>query len=129
MVIVVEVQVREVVLRTPVQQSDGFRGILVAGGRVPRVEQNPYVVAADLIDFSRTGMQVWTDLELTIGEEITATLRDPSRKVELGLGGHVQWQRRIDQRFAVGIQFTAEVSWEIMGELFIRGILDQDSAV
>ena len=86
-------------------------------------------VVAELIDFSRKGMQVSTDLELTVGEEITATLRDPGRKVELGLGGHVQWQRRIDQRFAVGIQFTAEVSWEIMGELFIRGILDQDSAV
>ena len=84
---------------------------------------------AELVDFSRKGMQVHTDVEFEVGEEVTATLRDSSSKVELPLTCHVQWQRPIENGFAVGFQFDKEVSWEIMGELFIRGILDQDSAV
>ena len=68
--------------------------------------------------------------QVQIESGITAFLREPSARLEVQLSGKVQWQRRTDdQQFAIGFQFAEEVNWEIMGELFLSGILDQKTAV
>jgi hypothetical protein len=83
-----------------------------------------------LVDFSRKGMQILADVSFEIGEKITVFLREPSAKLEVQLSGIVQWQRSMDdQKFAIGCQFAEDVNWEIMGELFLSGILDQRTAV
>ncbi|NIL96313.1 MAG: hypothetical protein GTO26_02960 [Planctomycetales bacterium] len=83
-----------------------------------------------LVDFSRKGMQILSPRPLQIGEKISGVLRATDGQLEVKLYGTVQWQRGAEgQQFAIGCQFDEEVDWEVMGELFLSGILDQKMAV
>ncbi|NIP86443.1 MAG: hypothetical protein GTO03_13095, partial [Planctomycetales bacterium] len=83
-------------------------------------DDDPHAAAlcCQLVDFSRKGMQILADVPFETGEQITAVLRQPGTPFELQRDARVQWQRpTADQKFAVGCQFSEQVSWETMGEL------------
>ena len=87
-------------------------------------------ILTELVDFSRKGMQVLSDVELQVGDQVMAILRDAASGLDLRLSATVQWQRSADNsKFAIGFQFADEVNWEVLGELFLSGILDQQTAV
>ena len=87
-------------------------------------------VSAGLVDFSRNGIKVLSDVELAMGEEITAVVRDAGANIELKVLATVQWQRRTDNdKYSIGCQFVDAVDWEVLGDLFLSGVLDQQSVV
>jgi hypothetical protein len=122
------VDVSQFVLRDP-------RYIIAEGNEVPvevrRIDgRQPQVVRGTLADFSRKGMQLRSDTSLEIGEVVSATLHDGKLSFQIELEGTVQWQRQsADGDYAIGLKFAEDVNWEVLGELFLSGILDQSTAV
>ena len=87
-------------------------------------------VLAKLIDFSRRGMQFLTATQYDQGESLYVHLRDGQSDFEVRLEGTVQWQRSAeDNAFSIGCQFHEEVDWATLGELFLCGILNRETAV
>jgi hypothetical protein len=87
-------------------------------------------VLAKLIDFSRRGMQFLTATQYDHGEPLYVHLRDGQSDFEVRLEGTVQWQRSAEgNAFSIGCQFQEEVDWATLGELFLCGILNRETAV
>jgi hypothetical protein len=80
-------------------------------------------------DISRTGMHLVLSKTLAIGATAFVTLRDSRGDAVLAREGKVQWARvGTDQRWHVGVEFTTQLDWETLGELFLRNILNAEAA-
>jgi len=97
--------------------------VLRRGGRLPKR------LPAMLIDLSRKGIQLRVAMLLERGERITVRLLHLPLEEEYALDATVQWMRLADgNTYAVGCQFDDEIDFEILGELFLDGLLDTELA-
>lgn len=79
---------------------------------------------ADLGDVSRLGLRLILDSSLPEDARIRLRLEQPANRFSATLPVTVRWSRLGDDgRWAVGCVFDQELSWELMGELFLNGIL------
>jgi hypothetical protein len=85
-------------------------------------------VDAQLVDLSRSGFQLRTSVPLSLGETISARLRDEDSGLQLVLVGVARWQRPADDGagWFLGCQCEQELDWAIMGELFLNDVLVMD---
>lgn len=81
--------------------------------------------AARLLDCSRTDAQLIVAHRVTPGERILVRLRDDESGLQLDVAGTVAWQEQENEvAWRIGCQFTQELDWETLGELFLCGILE-----
>ena len=84
----------------------------------------PSRLPADLLDFSRHGARLRTDVALVENEPIVILLRNASIGLDLAFPGAVRWCGQQEEGSRLyGCQFKEEVSLETLGELFLAGIL------
>lgn len=77
-----------------------------------------------LLDFSRHGSGARLDLQLDTGESVTLVIEDEGGKFTASLPGMVRWVvSEGDDVWMFGCLFAETVSWEICGELFLRGFV------
>jgi hypothetical protein len=113
----------EFVVRRPRHEAISDSGCLVTvewiGGS--------HVVSAELGDVSRQGLKLIVDGQFPEGVQIRLHLEQPSTHFHVTLPGTVRWSHlQDDGRWAAGCLFDQELSWELMGELFLNGILSAD---
>jgi hypothetical protein len=83
------------------------------------------VFEAKLIDLSRHGMQVQLAAPVVTGERVVLRIHDASDGLDVALAGLVRWQRAAGTgAWNAGSIFDDMVDYEVLGELFLRGILD-----
>jgi hypothetical protein len=83
--------------------------------------------AAQLADLSRQGLKAVTERELGSGETVEIQLELPENGglIQLSKEATVRWVKlQDDGHWALGLQFPQELPWEIMGELFLGGVLN-----
>ena len=84
---------------------------------------------AKLVNLSRSGLQITIGEPLAREELVTVHIRDAQGTVEVALKGWVRWQRSLGpQNWSIGCELEQPLSYEALGELFLSGILDMDSA-
>ncbi|MCA9246506.1 MAG: PilZ domain-containing protein [Planctomycetales bacterium] len=112
------------IARAPRHAATGVESLRLtyrrAGGK-------PDAVEAELIDLSRSGIQFRTGAAMVNGERVSMCIED----VETGFRSEheavVRWQRTApEKRWLTGCQFLAELSWEVLGELFLTEALSRD---
>jgi len=108
--------------RPPRHQTDRAEAIEVelrrSEGAVPKV------VVAELLDFSRQGARLRTEDLLDDDEPLIICLRTAESGLDLTLPGAVRWRaQEASGRWSYGCEFTEEVPLEMLGELFLCGIL------
>jgi hypothetical protein len=87
------------------------------------------LVQAELQNLSRNGYQVRTPVPLNTHEPVHLHLRIEEAKIDLTLPGTVQWQRPAgDGTWLAGCHADCPIEWEILGELFLSGVLSTDLA-
>ena len=78
---------------------------------------------AQLLNFSRSGLQLRVPLELSVDQKITLKITD-SEELDLSLSATVRWcSGQEPAAWNIGCQFDDAVDWESLGELFLRGVL------
>jgi len=81
-------------------------------------------VAAELVDFSRHGARVRAEAALAQDELVAIRLRQPTTGLDVALPGAVRWRsQEASGHWLYGCQFKEEVPLEMLGELFLCGIL------
>lgn len=108
----------------------------VVGGESAVVElrryagRTPDVLTARLLDFSRQGAKLELPTSLVLAEPVVLRLRPAQKQMEWEFPANILWQRAVESgAWLVGCRFSAEVSFETLGELFLNGILsDKPSA-
>lgn len=85
-------------------------------------------LAAELADVSRQGLKLILDANMPNDARIRLCLEQPANRFSVTLPVTVRWSRLEDDgRWGVGCVFDRELSWELMGELFLNGILSVDT--
>src|SRR5262245_15633624 len=83
--------------------------------------------SAQLGDLSRQGLKLVTAQEVANDETIQVELVLPGRLLVLSKSATVRWGKyQDDGQWAIGLQFEQELAWEVMGELFLNGVLSYD---
>ena len=86
--------------------------------------QRPQVVTAELLDLSRQGSRLRSESVLGEDEILTICLRTGELALDLDLTGVVRWRKQeAGGRWLYGCEFKDELSLEMLGELFLCGIL------
>jgi hypothetical protein len=84
----------------------------------------PARFAAELVDFSRQGARLRTEVLLADDEAIKIFLPKASTGIDVAFPGAVRWRAEEEaSRWLYGCQFKDEVPLETLGELFLAGIL------
>ncbi|HJT34587.1 MAG TPA: PilZ domain-containing protein [Pirellulales bacterium] len=79
---------------------------------------------AQLVDLSRQGARLVLGAPPAENEPIVFRLSDKHTGIDLALPGAVRWlTKQDDGRWLIGCEFTEELSLEMLGELFLCGIL------
>lgn len=82
---------------------------------------------ADLVDLSRQGLKLVLDAKLPAEARLKLKLVQPANRFTLNIPVTVRWSRQENsERWAAGCIFDQELSWEVMGEMFLNGILCTD---
>jgi hypothetical protein len=114
---------KQQMLRRPRHEAldiEGCRIWLELAGREPVAS---YEVR--LVDLSRHGMQVRIAAPVATGEDVILHICDTNDRLDLALPGTARWQRASGEGvYSVGCLFDELVDYEVLGELFLRGILD-----
>lgn len=78
-----------------------------------------------LLDFSRHGSGARLNLPLDTGELVTLVIEDDNGRFKASLPGRVRWVVPEEEEgvWMFGCLFAETVSWEICGELFLRGFV------
>jgi hypothetical protein len=85
-------------------------------------------LAAELADVSRQGLKLILDTRMPEDARMRLCLEQPTNRFSVTLPLTVRWSRLEDDgRWGVGCVFDRELSWELMGELFLNGILSAKS--
>lgn len=83
---------------------------------------------AELADVSRFGLKLILDTEMPADARLRLCLEQAANQFHVVLPVTVRWSRLEDDgRWGVGCLFDRELSWELMGELFLNGILSVDT--
>jgi hypothetical protein len=81
-----------------------------------------------LVDLSRQGVQLRLASPRKPGENLNIRIQCEESRLDATLRGTVRWQKTAGgERWAVGCIFEEELSYELMGELFLSGILQMDA--
>jgi hypothetical protein len=81
-----------------------------------------------LVDVSRLGLQVKLTDSLEPDEPLVVHIQHSQAKLDVALAGRVRWQRQChDGHWAVGCVFDQAIDYEVMGELFLCGILSMQA--
>jgi len=84
-------------------------------------------VEVELIDLSRSGIQFCTSAALIDGQRIRIVMEDVATRFQSEQDAIVRWQRSAGERLWLsGCQFVTELSWEVLGELFLNDSLSRD---
>jgi hypothetical protein len=85
------------------------------------------LVQAELQNLSRHGYHVKTPVSLNAQQRVNLHLRIEDSTIDLTLPGTVQWQRPAgDGTWLAGCQADYAIDWEMLGELFLSGVLSTD---
>jgi hypothetical protein len=85
-------------------------------------------VDAELSDVSRFGLKLILDKEMPPDARLRLSLKQTANQFHVILPVTVRWSRLEDDgRWGIGCIFDREMSWELMGELFLNGILSIDT--
>jgi hypothetical protein len=85
-------------------------------------------VIAELVDLSRQGLKAVCDHQFRNGASVGVEIQLPTTSMQLSPSAKIRWCRiQEDGRWAVGLLFDQELSWEAMGELFLNGVLASES--
>ena len=83
---------------------------------------------AELADVSRQGLKLVLGAELPEQARAQLCLAQPANDFSVTLPVTVRWSRlQDDGRWSAGCIFDRELSWELMGELFLNGILSAET--
>ena len=89
--------------------------------------KQPSLIAAELVDFSRSGFRLRLAAPVEVKENLSIELHVEQSQSPWQFPATVRWQRAEgSQSWLVGCQAQSEVDWETLGELFLRGILSTD---
>ncbi len=86
-----------------------------------------YAAAEDavLVDLSRHGVRLIAAVEPAAGESVEVRLGNRDGQLLLGLPATVRWCRtEADGQCDIGCSLVNELPWDVLGELFIGGVLD-----
>ena len=91
-------------------------------------QENPQQRDVVLLDFSRKGAKLELTSPITPGGQVLLHVQDDAANLNVRLKGTVRWQRRqAEGCWLLGCQFEQLVEYEVIGELFISGILATES--
>ncbi|MGE3777140.1 MAG: PilZ domain-containing protein, partial [Pirellulaceae bacterium] len=80
-----------------------------------------------LADLSRQGLKAATEGELPTDELVRIEAELPDGRLLLSPRATVRWAKIQDNgQWTAGLQFDQELPWEVMGELFLSGVLSRD---
>lgn len=83
--------------------------------------------AAELADVSRNGLKLLLDCEIPHDTRLQLCLEQLANRFSVTLPVTVRWSHLEDDgRWGIGCIFDHELTWELMGELFLNGILSVD---
>jgi hypothetical protein len=81
-----------------------------------------------LRDFSRKGAKLELAAPMTPNAEVLLHLQNADENLDVAIAGQTCWQRRVDEgSWLLGCNFEKEVTYEVIGELFLSGILEMHS--
>lgn len=81
-----------------------------------------------LVDFSRKGAKLTLNLPVAPDSDVILHIEATSQGVDLQLPGKVRWQRiEGPGSWVLGCMFEQEVPYEVIGEMFLSGVLSTDS--
>lgn len=85
------------------------------------------VVEAELLDLSRTGLQLRLPCFLEEGRRVAVRLEDTQAQSRLEFQATVRWSRHEpDDTCVVGFALAGGIAWESLGELFLHDLLRTD---
>jgi hypothetical protein len=91
------------------------------------LENEGDVWCAQLADLSRQGLRAITHREMPATETVRIQAELTDTLVQLAAAAKVRWVKlQEDGQWTCGLQFEQELSYEVMGELFLSGALSQD---
>ncbi len=77
-----------------------------------------------LVDLSRQGLQVQAAVLVSEGDRLVVELHDPTGATLIQQQATVRWQKPAEPLgWLIGCQFTDELSWEVLGELFLHELI------
>lgn len=107
--------------RRPLHAANGDEAVSVS---IERPLGSPGGSEAQLVDLSRQGARLVVGDPPAENEPIVFRLSDEHTGIDLALPGAVRWlTKQDDGRWLIGCEFTEELSLEMLGELFLCGIL------
>lgn len=107
--------------RRPRHAANGDEAVSVS---IERPLGSPGGSEAQLVDLSRQGARLVVGDPPAENEPIVFRLSDEHTGIDLALPGAVRWlTKQDDGRWLIGCEFTEELSLEMLGELFLCGIL------
>jgi len=78
-----------------------------------------------LTNLSRNGIQLCLAEPLPCDEHAVIRIRHVQGDLDVELAGVVRWRRTSgDDGWSIGCEFNEPLSYEVLGELFLRGILE-----
>lgn len=81
--------------------------------------------SATLVDLSRNGCRLASACELKAGDTIRLVLDQPESERRTDILADVRWRQRTSGgTWEYGLEFTPELEWEFLGELFLSGALE-----
>jgi hypothetical protein len=88
----------------------------------------PDVVDASLIDLSRGGVQLIVSTPLSKGERLRVRISCGKNSFDSDVGATVRWLRRneVEREWIVGLRFTEELQFDLLGELFLNDALESE---
>ena len=111
------------VIRRPrhdAKPDTGCRTWIELPGRKPPAER-----PARLVNLSRNGLQIAIREPLAPAELLVVHIEGERERLNVALSATVRWQQLgEDGTWAVGCAVTEPIGYEVMGELFLSGILD-----
>ena len=89
----------------------------------------PLDCEVELVDLSRQGAHLRLSRPVEPGESFLIRIQCEDAQLDVTLQGIQRWQRTDGpEKWAVWCVFDEELGYELMGELFLSGILDMEPA-
>jgi hypothetical protein len=77
-----------------------------------------------LSDLSRHGMKLVTSEEIPNDTTVAVQADLPTGRIQIASSATIRWSRiQDDGQWSAGLVFHSELSWELMGEMFLSGVL------
>ena len=88
------------------------------------VADSNQIVEGQLSDLSRHGMKLVTHDEVPADSTVAVHAELPTGRIQIAKAATIRWSRlQDDGQWSAGLIFNQELSWELMGEMFLSGVL------